>query len=144
MPAQLPSIMKPYEYVIHGFEAFFWISSMFLNGLFFVVLKNTTTVHRNLRLLMANMIMVYCIVAIMRCIQISNHMTNYLSEEVAYWVLLIRRIAITSKTASEVTLLVERVVSTVLADKYEQNKSLLISVGLVSICVSFFFKKYVL
>lgn len=140
MPVQLPSVLKPYEYVIHGFEAFFWIASIFFNGLFLIVLKRTTTVHRNLRLLMANMIMVYCIVGTMRCIQISNHMGKYMTTEEAYWIQLVRRIAITAKTASEVTLLIERVISTVFADKYEQNKSLLISVSLVLICVSSFFK----
>lgn len=136
MAVTLPDTIQPYEYVIHGFEAFFWIASIFFNGLFLIVLKNTVTVHRNLRLLMANMIMVYCIVGVMRCIQVSNHIWEYLNTVEVYWVQLVRRIAITAKTASEVTLLIERVVSTLLADKYEQNKSLFISIGLVSICVS--------
>ncbi|KAE9555409.1 hypothetical protein FO519_001346 [Halicephalobus sp. NKZ332] len=131
---QLPSKMNAYEFVINGLEAFFWLISLFANGIFLVVLKRTPTVHRNLKLLTANMIVVYMITAITRFLQLYDYATKNISEDTMYWIQLVRRIAMTAKTASEVTLLIERVISTVFAERYEENKSVWMTIGLLSLC----------
>ena len=135
---QLPSKMEVYEYVINSLEACFWLISLVANGIFLIVLKRTSTVHRNLRLLIANMIIVYMITAITRFLQLYDYTTHGFSEGTRYWVQLIRRIFMTAKTASEVTLLIERIISTIFCEKYEQNKSILMAIMLLSFCVSSF------
>ena len=62
--AQVPSNIEIYVYIINSSEATLYLISIITNGIFLIVLKRTPEVHRDLSLLIANMIIFYMIIAI--------------------------------------------------------------------------------
>ena len=63
-----PPELSLYRYILYFFEISGWLFCIVTSVSFIIILKKTTSVHQNLRLILANMCFVYIIVAMMRLV----------------------------------------------------------------------------
>lgn len=75
-----PPTISPYRYVLYFFELTFWLFCIFTSISFLAILKQTTSVHRNLRLILANMCFVYMVVAMTRFVLLFSIYRNNLVQ----------------------------------------------------------------